>query len=284
MYASGIPIGFVVDGRGPRLAVLIGACCLISGYFPLYSAFNKGPGQSSFALLCFASLLTGIGSCASFSGAIKVCATNWPRHRGTATAIPLSAFGLSAFAYTSISGLAFHDDASHLLLFLAIGAFSTVFTGMLFLRTLPSGAAYSSLPGGRRPGTLRRDSNALHRTDSRQSQYKQRPEAGELNSRSLMYHVQHVTVAHVDSGATSETASLISVPGDIGDDVKDSDEHDQGSHKSDMTGRELVRSGTFWKLFVMLSLLCGVGLMTIKYVRVRTSVDTSADPVQQHRQ
>lgn len=255
MYATGIPIGFIVDGRGPRLAVFIGAICLAAGYFPLYSAYEKGPGQTNFGLLCFASLLTGIGSCSSFSGAIKVCATNWPQHRGTATALPLSAFGLSAFAYGSISGLAFPGDAGDLLLFLSIGTFTTVFVGMLFLRMLPPGPVYSSVPTDERPGFMRRDSNRLERTDSRQSKSKPRAEEGEWHSYITLDSVQHVIVTDIEASATSETSSLISGPGDISPDYKDVDEHDKSSQKSDLTHMDLLKSGAFWQLFIMLSLL-----------------------------
>jgi hypothetical protein len=40
----------------------------------------------------------------------------------------------------------------------------------------------------------------------------------------------------------------------------------QGSHKKDITGWALAKSPSFWNLFILLGLLCGVGLMTIKYV------------------
>lgn len=40
----------------------------------------------------------------------------------------------------------------------------------------------------------------------------------------------------------------------------------RGSHKKDITGWALAKSPAFWNLFILLGLLCGVGLMTIKYV------------------
>lgn len=36
MYISGIPVGLVVDTKGPRYLVLFGAVCLGVGYFVLY--------------------------------------------------------------------------------------------------------------------------------------------------------------------------------------------------------------------------------------------------------
>ncbi|KAF2154431.1 MFS general substrate transporter [Myriangium duriaei CBS 260.36] len=251
MYAVGIPVGLVVDNKGPRWATTMGVTCLVCGYFPLWSAYNKGPGQSSFFFLCLASLLTGIGSCSCFSGAIKVCATNWPRHRGTATALPLSAFGLSAFAYTTISGLAFPHDAGHLLLFLAIGTATTITTGMLFLRILPQTPVYKHVSQRDRPASLGRDSNELHRTNSRQGKHSRKPSV-----------LEDPGVHRSDS---FETSSLLSSPVDHSDEPTDVDK-DPRLHKPDITGWALLRSGAFWKLWVLLGLLCGVGLMTINNI------------------
>lgn len=173
MYASGIPIGVLIDSRGPRWGVLLGSICLACGYFPLYSAYVKGAGSMSVSALSFFGFLTGVGSCSAFSGCLKVCATNWPHHRGTATAFPLSAFGLSAFAFTLISGFAFPDNTANYLLMLAIGTFCLVFGGMLFLRMTPPPSPYQSLPTeeGGRPAYTRKDSNQLHRTTSGHSRH-----------------------------------------------------------------------------------------------------------------
>lgn len=35
MYASGIPAGLLIDKRGPRPAILLGAIALGTGYFPI---------------------------------------------------------------------------------------------------------------------------------------------------------------------------------------------------------------------------------------------------------
>jgi len=165
-------MGIIIDKKGPRWGVMIGAIALACGYFPLYSAYDKGPGSVPFAVLCLASLLTGMGSCSAFAGSIKTCATNWPQHRGTATAFPLSGFGLSAFAFTMIGGFAFPNDAGDLLLMLSIGTFSMVFLGMFFLRMTPP-SQYQSLPTDEpgRPGFQRKDSNQLHRSNSKHSKH-----------------------------------------------------------------------------------------------------------------
>lgn len=261
----GIPVGLLVDGRGPRWGTTMGAICMICGYFPLWSAYNKGANQSSFLLLCLASFLTGAGSCSCFSGAIKVCATNWPQHRGTATALPLSAFGLSAFAYTSVGGAIFPHDAGHLLLFLAIGTTTTICTGMIFLRMLPPDAPYKPLAGGESSPRMRRDSNPLHRTNSRQSKHSRGPsvhEQGMLSDSITRSPFQHIPLTGNVQSNLEETSSLLSNstgPLDQPDTLPD-----HHLHKPDITGWALLKSGAFWKLWILLGLLCGVGLMTIK--------------------
>jgi MFS family permease len=127
MYASGIPLGYMVDKRGPHPGVLLGSIALGAGYFPIKKAYDAGPGSMGVGLLCFLSFLTGFGSCAAFQAAIKTSALNWPLHRGTATAFPLAAFGLSAFFFTALSGIAFGDDTSDYLLLLAGGTFVLTF-------------------------------------------------------------------------------------------------------------------------------------------------------------
>jgi len=178
MYAMGIPGGILIDARGPRWGVAAGLIALACGYFPLRTAYVNGPGSMGTSTLCFFSLLTGVGSCTAFSAAIKVSATNWPRHRGTATAFPLSAFGLSAFFYTMTSTFAFPNDTAGFLLLLACGTTLMVFVGLIPLQLVKPDAPYEALPTDERPGLARKDSNRLGRTHSRQSSKGSNGETG----------------------------------------------------------------------------------------------------------
>lgn len=161
MYLVGIPVGVLIDARGPRLGAVLGGAALSCGYFPLYSAYKAAGQGYGVWLLCFFTFLTGAGSCSAFSAAIKVCATNWPRHRGTATAFPLSGFGLSAFLFTTVSAFFFPDDTAGLLLLLTLGTVVTVFVATIFLRLIPT--TYSALSTEE---SQRKDSNQLGRTSS----------------------------------------------------------------------------------------------------------------------
>lgn len=134
MYAVGIPAGALIDARGPRWGAILGGICLACGYFPLRSAFLSAGEGYNVGLYCLFSFLTGVGSCSAFSSAIKVSATNWPQHRGTATAFPLSGFGLSALLFTTLSAFIFPDDTSGLLLLLGIGTVATILVSTIFLQ------------------------------------------------------------------------------------------------------------------------------------------------------
>ena len=92
MYTAGVPLGVLVDAKGPRPGALLSAVLLGLGYFLLYkgmnphmwptslisdtaTAYDGGPGTISMPWLCIFSFLTGIGGCAAFLGAIKTCDT-----------------------------------------------------------------------------------------------------------------------------------------------------------------------------------------------------------------
>jgi MFS family permease len=116
-------------------------------------------------MLCFLSFLTGMGSCGAFQAAIKVAAVNWPLHRGTATAFPLAAFGLSAFFFTAISGAFFPDSTSAYLMLLTIGAFCMVFFPVFFIY-VPHPEEYHALATSEQEDSPRRESSVLSRPDS----------------------------------------------------------------------------------------------------------------------
>ncbi|KAK0919590.1 hypothetical protein LTR91_002445 [Friedmanniomyces endolithicus] len=243
MYAMGIPGGYLIDRRGPRWGVFAGVLALACGYFPLRAAYLAGPGGYGMPWLCLMGLMTGMGSCTAFSAAIKVCATNWPRHRGTATAFPLSAFGLSAFFYTTVSVLVFPDDTAGYLLLLACGTTVMVFVSMFFLQLVKASSPYEAVPTDERPDLGRRDSNRLRRASDHERHGGR--SSGEIDETSSL----------VDSDATS-------TPGDL----LERKSHPTHHPKPEVTGLALLHTPKFWQLFVMLGLLCGVGLMTINNI------------------
>lgn len=67
------------------------------------------------------------------------------------------------------------------------------------------------------------------------------------------------------SGPSTETSSLLSGPGDLIDEDDDTVSKKSSTHSCiDITGLALLNKPEFWQLWVLMGLLTGVGLMTIK--------------------
>ncbi|QPH10021.1 hypothetical protein C2857_001151 [Epichloe festucae Fl1] len=277
LYSLGIPVGIFVDHRGPRPFVLIGAVLLAVGYFPLHMAYDSASG--SIVALCFFSFLSGLGSCLSFAAAVKTSALNWPSHRGTATAFPLAAFGLSAFFFSSIGALLFPGDPSAFLKLLSCGTFGLTFAGFFFLRVYPHSNYHTVInPEDRRSSSL---SDHL------------RPSQGW--SESLGGHLPGETgtssIGFVAAPTLPSTISSNPPPGDtpidseVGDDVLDeasilissavsepvesvvvSSVDADRSHRIDIRGLKLLGNASFWQLFAIMAILSGIGLMTINNI------------------
>lgn len=247
----------------------------------LIPAYDGGPGSIALPWLCFATFLTGIGGAAAFSGSIKTCkvsgsclhvsilttsaALNWPNHRGSATAFPLSAFGLGAFFFTTVSFIAFSDNTSDYLILCAVGTFGLCYCSVYFLRVVPHKSLYSAVPTDER-----RESNPLNRTKSKDSHHsvgQHSEEAGTLpeNARGS---ASHNSGSDSDLKDLDETSSLISKgssssPGDIPSQHVET-ASGQDSRDLDIRNIAMLPHAEFWQLWLLLGMLTGIGLMTIK--------------------
>ncbi|GES57230.1 MFS transporter [Aspergillus terreus] len=286
MYASGIPMGLLTDARGPRLTTFLGAVTLAIGYFPLYSAYGKGQGSLSVGLLAFFSFFTGFGSCSAFSASIKTAASNFPDHRGTATAFPLAAFGLSAFFWSTLSSILFKDDTGDFLLLLAIGTSVLNLVSIPFLRIIALSDPYIPIGRNRSPGVesrrLRRtrspDPRSLpHATDEAAAQSST---AFEVRTPAHVRSHSVVSNSHPSSHHKSEhdeTSSLVSKTSRQSQDLFHEHEHDYHddddmsdialeSPHPDIRGFAMLPTVEFWQLFLTMALLSGIGLMTINNI------------------
>lgn len=253
MYSMGIPVGMLVDAKGPRPAVILGCLLLGAGYFPLHQAYDKGSGPMW--LLCLFSFMTGLGGCAAFAASIKTSALNWPHHRGTATGFPLAAFGLSAFFFSMFAGYIMPGSTGDFLLTLACGTFGIVFIGYFFLRVLPH-PHYSRLP--RSSGLARADSNRLHRTRSEEAKARTQREVVEPGGEAP----EGVTSTDTDETSSLMSKSTSSSSGDLPEEtiVKDH------AHRVDIRGIKMLPLVEFWQLFALMGILTGIGLMTINNI------------------
>ncbi|PGH16873.1 hypothetical protein AJ79_01517 [Helicocarpus griseus UAMH5409] len=278
MYASGIPVGLLVDAKGPRPGLLIGAVSLGVGYFPIHRAYVSGKGSMGIPALFFFSFLTGLGSSSGFSGAIKTAASNFPDHRGTATSFPLAAFGLSAFFFSTVSAFAFPDDPGRFLLLLSIGTSTILFVCSFFVRLIPPSSPYASLSTGEANGFS--SSSQLHRTKSRENRHKDSSELGRPNEISNPTIPQNSASGSATVPSESalpdpnpdETSSLMassisprsSHDSFCTEDAPDKSAHD--SHHADIRGWAMLPTVEFWQLFTLLGLSTGIGLMTINNI------------------
>ncbi|KAI0025534.1 MFS general substrate transporter [Xylariomycetidae sp. FL0641] len=304
MYSCGVPIGMFVDSKGPRPAVVIGSILLGVGYFPLHQAYDAASG--SVAWLSFVSFLTGLGGCMAFAAAVKVSALNWPHHRGTATAFPLAAFGLSAFFFSLIGSLLFPGNPSRFLMLLSCGTFGMTFAGFFFLRVLPPAGPYQAVASDDLGMT---ESQELRRTTSRETKAArsgradpsepgmspkdfvtsttmtldeasdQGNEADEADATNPPHGPSRTVDAEVSASRSSpagvpddadERSSLLSqstTASSLPGEVLVQNSVDMDrSHRVDIRGVKLLKNLEFWQLWVIMGILSGIGLMTINNI------------------
>lgn len=284
----GVPIGIFVDHRGSRPAVFVGAMLLAVGYFPLHQAYDSATG--SIVFFCFLSYLSGLGSCMAFAGAVKTSALNWPHHRGTATAFPLAAFGLSAFFFSTFGALLFPGNPSAFLMLLSSGTFSLTTLGFFFLKVYPH-TSYHIIPhqdaapqhllcnpqqlqrntsdsGVPRRSTLANVERASPSTSVKSSTTQR---SGAFTEAFLSPQPINATSTGDLSGeydthesAADETSSLMSSSA-AAELMETSNVDLDRSRRVDIRGLDLLRAVEFWQLFSIMAILAGTGLMTIKY-------------------
>ncbi|KAG6366805.1 hypothetical protein INS49_000985 [Diaporthe citri] len=278
MYAFGMPVGILVDAKGPRPAALLGSIMLALGYFPLHLAYDKGSG--SVALMCLYSFLSGLGGCTAFAAAVKTSALNWPHHRGTATAFPLAAFGLSAFFFSLIGGFLFPGDTGDFLLLLAYGTAGMTFLGFWFLRVIPHHGSYQSVAADEDEGKVRSDAPFVEPADQESGTAAATPKnpydltsgrtgdgegEGEGESSTLTTAASSTIVAETDD--SDETSSLVSSKGSsVAGEVYVQNVDMDRSHLVDIRGWQILRSLEFWQFFAIMGILAGIGLMTINNI------------------
>ncbi len=100
------------------------------GYAGLSASYTGEWSLHSTGTLFFLNLLTGLGNSGGFTAAMNAQAKSWGgSRRGTATALVLSGFGLSAFFYSSLSHWLFPGITGDYLLLLAGGSMTSMLIG-----------------------------------------------------------------------------------------------------------------------------------------------------------
>lgn len=219
-----------------------------------------------------------------------------PHHRGTATAFPLAAFGLSAFFFSLIGGFLFPGDTSDFLLLLSCGTAGMTFLGFWFLQVVEHGTGkeYQSVATeedtstrvskeqtrhaslfepGRSSSPTSITTNASHRfqaghgadleaAGARHPYDLTSGRSGE--SSNLTTAASSTIVAETDDDADEATSLLSSEVSSVAGEVYVQNVDMVRSHRADIRGWALIKNLEFWQLFAVMGILAGVGLMTIK--------------------
>jgi hypothetical protein len=140
----------------------------------------------------------------------------------------------------------------------------------VFLRIIPPTPSYTSIPT--RDGSEPRGGSQQHEEAGRQTTDITSPSLPQPQSASFR------TGNHLDPIDADENSSLVSkntIPSRVSEDGDNRQEdqsyhqddvevEENGSHYPDIRGMALLSKPEFWQLFLMMALLSGIGLMTIK--------------------
>jgi len=196
-----------------------------------------------------------------YSVLINAAALNYPESRGTATAFPLAAFGLSAFFFSTIS-TAFADDTSVFLLVLASGAFALPVFSFFFLRILPPHTYQNLSHPERQP--LHRTSLSEDRRSSNEPGAQQDVHKSSSNTQTKTKDADEMAVDRDEVSSLLSGSSISSSHVESPEDRMSDANYE--SPDLDIRGFALLPQPEFWLLFCMLGVLTGIGLMTIKSV------------------
>ncbi|ODV78153.1 MFS general substrate transporter [Suhomyces tanzawaensis NRRL Y-17324] len=128
---GGLPAGLVIDHYGPHISIMIGSTGIFLGYLALHIIYQRA--IASLPLICMSMALVGFGSITCFFATLKAAQANFPKHRGTAGAFPVSAFGLAATIFSVIAATFFSGNSGGLLLFLSLCCGTIAFVGSFFI-------------------------------------------------------------------------------------------------------------------------------------------------------
>ncbi|WFD00298.1 hypothetical protein MYAM1_003046 [Malassezia yamatoensis] len=251
MYLSGPIWGHWIDQMGPRGAVSSGAVLVFVGYGMLSRAYKYEWHDMPVSVLALFMLMTGLGNSAGNNSAINVQAKSWGgSSRGTAMASVLSAFGLSALVYSTISHVFFADNVTGYLDMLAFGSLFSFLAGLSMLKILPptqSESEQDTADRGRRRPSVDRDPDS--------------PARPLLGSKSKRRHRSSSEVSSRVYAWLRDSAELQANTEDLDDPLDE-----PSVHNHNVTGFQLLREPDFFLLFAIVGLVSGAGLLLINNV------------------
>lgn len=157
-FALYLPVplfGYICDRYGPAPLSGLSAVLFGAGYGLAAGLYKRDagvkvskPDRFSYALMIFAFVLIGMGSCALYIGSIATCAKNFGKgkHRGLFLAVPITAIGLSGLWQSQVGSRLLYErlpdgskgdvDCFLFFLFLALVLFLVGFVGSFTMKVI----------------------------------------------------------------------------------------------------------------------------------------------------
>lgn len=278
VYLSSPIWGRFIDKRGPQTALISAAILVPIGYAGLSASYNRDWSLHSTSMLFFLNLLTGLGNSGGFTAAMNAQAKSWGgSRRGTATALVLSGFGLSAFFYSTLSHWLFPGNTGDYLLLLAFGSMTSMLIGLGLIKIIPP------------IEHLDREEQGVRNNNQSWLKYLRRRTSSDIGARATIWQQPEALSADTtdDEENHAEGSNAPSTALRAGEGEREEEEVDPESqsllsgrdecktrsnraeidpHQIDISGRRLFKQVDFYLIFFVMTLVSGAGLLLINNV------------------
>ncbi|UZJ55249.1 hypothetical protein CBS101457_004569 [Exobasidium rhododendri] len=289
VYLSGPIWGRLVDKKGPKVALGMGASLVLIGYGGLSMAYDGKFGSNApILLLALLSLSTGLGNCAGFTAAMNAQAKSWgEERRGLCTALVLSGFGLSAFFYSSLSHTLFPGKTGSYLLLLALGSSLSFLVGFFLVRIVPQEEQPEAESYTDSDSSGNDDSQHRHTEAPVKPRYIRRRTSSDISGDAWAYNSRERGSKNrslstngdddVEEGRSMDRREIEAGErqGLLQEDRQESSQSNKQKTSSsektiDLTGWNLIKNVDFIILFFIMTLISGTGLLVINNIGTMT--------------
>jgi MFS family permease len=128
---GGFPAGVFIDWAGPAIATAVGSIITFVSFFVLHSGFVNQ--TKNVPVLMAALAASSLASVLCFYATVNCITANFPHHRGTAGALPVSSYALASLMYSAMAVNLFEDNIAGLLKFFSFFSPIVCLCGSFFL-------------------------------------------------------------------------------------------------------------------------------------------------------
>lgn len=232
----------------------------------------KELGFPSFCALVVFSYLTGAGGNGGLTSSVNSTAKSFPDHmRGITTGIVISGFGLSAFLFSTISRSFFAGNTSAFLLILAVGTAAPMILGLFLVRPILLPPHESKANTVDYDAVSDRHDDDLLTTLERNDSHSPLLSGSREDEEELLQHRGYVGESGVSPERAPRDMDVELSPRPSARSIGHARSLSRGTAlihdvQPNLYGWKLWKSGDFYLLFAILSLLSGTGIMYINNV------------------